>query len=78
MDENEKYTKCSDVGSTSIHTRKSPVKLIVELEVEMDRYDDSKSGNFDFFADTDDVGQVVLTPYDSNIHFTHVSVISSK
>lgn len=41
----------------------------ITLRVKMEKYDPLGEGEFEFNVDTNDVGELVLTPYDKNIHF---------
>lgn len=49
-------------------------EFVITLTVKMEKYDNDEPAEFDFNADTNDVGEVVLTPVDLNTHFVSVQV----
>ena len=53
-------------------------EFVVTLTVKMEKYDNDEPAEFDFNADTNDTGEVVLTPVDLNTHFVSVQVQKSE
>ena len=49
-------------------------EFVVTLTIKMEKYDNDEPAEFDFNADTNDTGEVVLTPVDLNTHFVSVQV----
>lgn len=49
-------------------------EFVVTLTVKMEKYNSDEPAEFDFNVDTNEVGEVVLTPVDKNSHFTEVKV----
>lgn len=57
------------LAATELAQAAGPEEFTITLHVKMERYDPLGGGEFDFNVDTNDVGELVLTPYDPNIHF---------
>lgn len=53
-------------------------EFVVTLTVKMEKYDNDEPAEFDFNADTNDTGEIVLTPVDLNTHFVSVQVQKSE
>lgn len=49
-------------------------EFVVTLTLRMEKYDTDEPAEFDFNVDTNDVGEVVLTPVDKNSHFVSAQV----